>query len=158
LEALGPIIKTIHESKQQEAFLRTVSGLIEAKENEIEKICGDNYQVGSLPRLKCRSKLLTILKDFVSSVSTLLTVRSYTHNLKERITSLDDSVSSVGHSLAGKKKELLQSQKTAANLDEAIDTLQGCLRVLDLVNRVGDMIKEGRYWSALRVRRLSLWF
>ena len=38
------------------------------------------------------------------------------------------------------------------NLDEAIDTLQACLRVLDLVNRVGEMIKEERYWSALKVR------
>lgn len=87
----------------------------------------------------------------MSSVSTLLTVRSYTVNLRERVTLLDQSVSSVGRSLATKKKELLQSKRTAANLDESIDTLQGSLRILDLVKRVGDMIKEGRYWSALRV-------
>ncbi|KAG8898195.1 hypothetical protein FRB99_007605 [Tulasnella sp. 403] len=71
-------------------------------------------------------------------------------NLRERITTLDSSVSAVGTSFASKKKALLQSKKTAANLDEAIDTLQACLRVLDLVNRVGDMIKEERYWSALK--------
>ena len=38
------------------------------------------------------------------------------------------------------------------NLDEAIDGLQACLRVPDVVNRVGEMVKEGKYWSALRVR------
>jgi len=38
----------------------------------------------------------------------------------------------------------------AANLDEAVDALQACLRVLDVVNRVGQMIKEEKYWSALR--------
>ncbi|KDQ20586.1 hypothetical protein BOTBODRAFT_26590 [Botryobasidium botryosum FD-172 SS1] len=132
LEALGPIIKSIHETRQIDAYLRTLQGLIESKDSDIEKICGDNYQ------------------DFVSSVSTILTVRSYTVNLRDRITTLDGSVSAVGHGLAAKKKALLQSKQTANNLDEAIDTLQGCLRVLDLVNSVGDMIKDGKYWSALR--------
>lgn len=37
-------------------------------------------------------------------------------------------------------------------MDDAIETLQTCLRLLDLVHRVGEMIREGRYWGALRVR------
>ncbi|KAF8076584.1 rsec15 [Lyophyllum atratum] len=113
LEQLGPVIKQIHSNRQQEIFLRTVQGLIESKDAEIEKICGDNYQ------------------DFISSVSTLFTVKSYTDKMKENIQSLDTSVSQLGRGLA-------------------IDTLQACLRVLDVVNRVGEMIKEGKYWGALR--------
>ena len=136
LEQLGPIIKQIHTNRQQEAFLRTIQGLIESKDAEIERICGDNYQ------------------EFISSVSTLFSVKSYTSKLKEKITSLDTSVSQVGRGLVDKKRTLLQTKKTAANLDEAIDTLQACLRVLDVVNRVGEMINAGKYWSALRVRRL----
>ncbi|KAG5351295.1 hypothetical protein C0989_007034 [Termitomyces sp. Mn162] len=132
LEQLGPIIKQIHSNRQQEVFLRTVRGLIDFKDAEIEKICGDNYQ------------------DFISSVSTLFTVKSYTDKMKENIQSLDASVSQLGRGLVEKKRALLQSKKTAANLDEAIDTLQACLRVLDVVNRVGEMIQEGKYWGALR--------
>ncbi|KAF9268155.1 exocyst complex component, sec15 subunit [Marasmius fiardii PR-910] len=132
LEQLGPIIKQIHANKQQEAYLRTVQDLIQSKDAEIEKICGENYQ------------------DFIASVSTLFTVKSYTERMKENIASLDSSVSQLGRGLVEKKRNLLQSRKTAANLDEAIDTLQACLRVLDVVHRVGEMIKEGKYWSALR--------
>jgi hypothetical protein len=134
LEQLGPLIRQIHANKQQEVFLRTIQKLIESKDAEIEKICSDNYQ------------------DFISSVSTLFSIKSYTSKMKEKITTLDTSVSQVGRGLVDKKRALLQSKKTAANLDEAIDTLQACLRVLDVVNRVGEMIKEGKYWSALRVR------
>lgn len=133
LEQLGPLIKQIHDNRQQEVFLRTVRALIDSKDAEIEKICGDNYQ------------------DFISSVSTLFTVKSYTDKMKENIQSLDTSVSQLGRDLVEKKRALLQSKKTAANVDEAIDTLQACLRVLDVVNRVGDMIQEGKYWGALRV-------
>ena len=134
LEQLGPIIKQIHANRQQEAYLRTLQSLIDSKDTEIESICGDNYQ------------------EFISSVSTLFSIKSYTTNLREKITTLDQSVSQVGKSLVEKKKALLQTKKTAANLDEAIDGLQACLRILDVVNRVGEMVKEGKYWSALRVR------
>src|SRR5882762_11495772 len=134
LEQLGPIIKLIHQNRQQDAYLRTLQALINSKDTEIEKICGENYQ------------------DFISSVSTLFTVKSYTNNLRDRITTLDASVSQIGRGLVEKKRALLQSKKTAANLDEAIDNLQACLRVLDVVDRVGEMVKEGKHWSALRVR------
>lgn len=137
LEQLGPIIKQIHTNRQQDAYLRTVQSLIDSKDAEIEKICSDNYN------------------DFISSVSTLFSVKSYTNNMKENILSLDASVAQLGGSLVEKKRALLQSKKTAANLDEAIDTLQACLRVLDVVDRVGEMIREGKYWSALRVCLLS---
>ena len=135
LEQLGPIIKQIHTNRQQDAYLRTIQGLIDSKDTDIEKICSDNYQ------------------DFISSVSTLFTVKSYTDKMKENISSLDNSVAQLGGNLVEKKRALLQSKKTAANLDEGIDTLQACLRVLDVVNRVGEMIREGKYWSALRVCR-----
>lgn len=133
LEQLGPIIKQIHTNNQQDTYLRTVRALIDSKDAEIEKICSENYQ------------------DFISSVSTLFTVKSYTEKMKENISSLDASVTQLGGGLVEKKRTLLQSKKTAANLDEAIDIFQACLRVLDVVDRVGEMIRQGKYWSALRV-------
>ncbi|KAF8323410.1 exocyst complex component, sec15 subunit [Clavulina sp. PMI_390] len=132
LETLGPIIKNISESRQLPAYLSTINGLIDSKDEEIQKICRENYI------------------DFVASVSTLLKVRSHTVDLRKRVEVLDTSVASAGKGLASKKKELLQNRKTAANLDSGIDTLQSCLRILDVIKRVRDMIKEGRYWSALR--------
>ena len=134
LEQLGPIIKQIHANRQQEVYLKTLQGLIESKDAEIERICGENY------------------RDFISSVSTLFSIKSHTTVLSNKISALDSGVSQVGHDLVEKKRALLQCKKTAANLDEAIDTLQACLRALDVVYRVGEMVKERKYWSALRVR------
>jgi hypothetical protein len=136
LEQLGPIIKQIHANRQQEVYLRNLQALIETKDAEIETICTGNYQ------------------EFISSVSTLFTIKSYTTTLREKITTLDENVAHLGKGLVEKKRTQLQSKKTAANLDEAIDTLQACLKLLDVVDRIGDMIKEGRFWSALRVSRL----
>lgn len=133
LEQLGPIIKQIHANRQQEVYLRNLQALIEAKDAEIEGICTENYQ------------------EFISSISTLFTIKSYTTNLREKIATLDENVGQLGKGLVEKKRTLLQSKKTASNLDEAIDTFQACLKLLDVVDSIGGMIKEGRFWSALRV-------
>lgn len=133
VEQIGPLIKNIHAARQQDIYLKTLQKLVESKETEIQQICSDNYQ------------------DFVSSVSTMLNVRSSTANLRDRITSLDESVNQAGRALAEKKKTLLKAKKTAVNLDEAIETLQACLRLLDLINRIGELIQQEKYYSALRV-------
>jgi hypothetical protein len=44
----------------------------------------------------------------------------------------------------------------ARNVDEAIETLQSCLRLLDGVNKVGDLIKQGHYFAGLRVSFLEM--
>ena len=92
----------------------------------------------------------------VHKIRHLFTVKSYTNNLRDKITTLDASVSQVGRGLVEKKRALLQAKKTSANLDEAIDNLQAGLRVLDVVNRIGEMMQEGKYWSALRVNTLAI--
>lgn len=85
--------------------------------------------------------------------------------MRKRIGELDGQMGDVGRALGEKvglvptgfthtdvqKRTLLEQKKVARNMDDAIETLQTCLRLLDLVHRVGDMIREGKYWGALRV-------
>lgn len=49
------------------------------------------------------------------------------------------------------RKELLDAKKVAQNLDETIETLQACLRVLDLNNKVAALIEDRQYFAALKV-------
>jgi hypothetical protein len=83
-------------------------------------------------------------------------------HLRKRIGELDGQMGDVGRALGEKvsceptlsdmqKRALLHQRKIARNMDDAIETLQTCLRVLDLVSRVGDMIRDEKYWGALRV-------
>ncbi|WVR07118.1 hypothetical protein IAU60_004159 [Kwoniella sp. DSM 27419] len=132
LEALAPLIKSIQDTDSEQLYLRSLDKFVEEKEREIEKICEGNYE------------------DFVSSVSTLLTIRQGTGHLRRRIGELDGQMGDVGRALGEKKRALLEQKKVARNMDDAIETLQTCLRLLDLVHRVGEMIREGKYWGALR--------
>ncbi|KAK4689058.1 exocyst complex component 6, partial [Tremellales sp. Uapishka_1] len=147
-EAFAPLIKSIQDTDSEQLYLRSLDRFVEEKEKEIEKICEGNYE------------------DFVSSVDTLLTIKQGTGHLRRRIGELDGQMGDVGRALGEKvwtfsalrsladtlyqKRALLEQKKVARNMDDAIETLQTCLRLLDLVHRVGEMIREGKYWGALR--------
>ncbi|GAK67112.1 Rsec15 [Moesziomyces antarcticus] len=132
LEQLGPIIKSLDEARQQDAFLRHLKNFVREKDSEIEAVCDANHS------------------EFVAAVDKLLKVRSGTVTLKHRIGELNEDVQAGGTSLGNKKRQLLETQRTAANVNEAIGSLHTCLRVLDLANRVDGLIGEKKYFAALR--------
>lgn len=132
LEQLGPIIKSLDEARQQDAFLRHLRNFVREKDSEIEAVCDANHS------------------EFVAAVDKLLKVRSGTVTLKHRIGELNEDVQAGGSSLGHKKKQLLETQRTSANVGDAIEALQTCLRVLDMANRVDGLIQEKKYFAALR--------
>ncbi|GAA5827165.1 hypothetical protein JCM11251_001148 [Rhodosporidiobolus azoricus] len=132
IDQLGPILLNIHRSRQQDAYLKALKAFVADKEKEIEAVCARNYQ------------------DFVGSVSALLRVRQGTVSLKHRVVELNDEVQKSGGGVAEKKKALLASRLVGQNIDEAIDTLQACLRVLDAASKVQSLISNAKYYAALR--------
>lgn len=104
LEALAPLITSIQESDSEQLYLRSLDKFVEEKENEIEKICQANYEVSTRfdGRTTVKSRESADEQDFVSSVSTLLTVRQGTGHLRRRIGELDGQMGDVGRALGEK--------------------------------------------------------
>ncbi|BEI79982.1 hypothetical protein CcaverHIS002_0105110 [Cutaneotrichosporon cavernicola] len=109
--------QTIQDTDSEQLYLGSLDRFVGEKEKEIEKICENNYE------------------DFVSSVLALSSVRQGTGQLRKRIGELDVQMGDVGRGL-GEKRTLLEQKKVARNMDDAIETLQTCLRLLDLVHRM----------------------
>jgi uncharacterized protein YoxC len=176
LEHLALIIRNIHASRQQDAYLRQLGAYIKDKEGEIEEVCKTNYQV-RLSLLGCVYAGVHCSgidpfssKDFVTSTDKLLKVRKGTASLRHRVVELNEDIQSKGGQVAARvrdlspgiytmlkfgwriqKKELHEWRRVSNNIDEAIDTLQACLRVLDLSSKVAQLISDKKYYSALRV-------
>ncbi|KAH9449038.1 hypothetical protein MJO28_010169 [Puccinia striiformis f. sp. tritici] len=132
LDQLAAIIRNIHLSKQQDAFLKHLNKFIIQKESEIEAVSRGHYQ------------------DFLGSVDKLLSVRQGTISLKSHVVSLDGSLQSSGNSLATVRSSLLDTKKVASNIQETIETLQSCLKVLDLSKKFNQQIGERKFYSALK--------
>ncbi len=132
LEQLGPIIKSLDEAGQQDAFLRYLEDFVQEKDREIEKICNENHL------------------EFVSSMEKLTKVRQSTVALRHRITELNEDIQAGGQSLGARKKQLLETRRTMNNVDDATEVLEASLKVLKIANGIEGLIEGRRFYSALR--------
>lgn len=132
-DPVAPVLRAISSSRQRDAFVNTLSGYIAQKDAEIERVCTDNHS------------------EFLASTEKLLRVRKGTVNLKHTLATLNSEIQGKGAVLSDAKKELLESNRVASNIDESVQTLQDCLRVLDLANKINRLITvDKNYYAALR--------
>eukprot|EP00842_Homolaphlyctis_polyrhiza_P005162 jgi/Hompol1/5647/HPOL_002014-RA len=127
------IIKQIFQTGREDAFGEQLSIYCSRKEHEIEKMCNLHYQ------------------EFVQSVDQLLKVRAGTATLRDKIRSMNDDLQSSGQKMIEKKAELIENRRILLNVETALETMQSCLFVLDIANRVGVQVSNRKYYSALRM-------
>jgi hypothetical protein len=162
----------LQDDGTEQVYLRCLDRFVQEKEKEIEEICGENYEVYRNVRIislhSSRIGTMTGLcifgDDITLSTSRYGTLAStdrrarWADGRRRKSSNRQGTFSEAWDVLAQRlnpstlqKRALLKQRKMAQNIDEAIETLQICLRVLDLVNRVREMIVEGKYFAALRV-------
>lgn len=103
-----------------------------SKERDIERICHENHS------------------EFVSSVDKLLHVRKGTGDLKRQILDLNKEVQLSGVELAESKKDLIEARAVSRNISEAVETLEGCLKVLNMTNKIREYVDDKNFYAALR--------
>ena len=92
-------------------------------------------------------------RPFHFSASTLSSIKSHTTVLSDKISSIR---ASLRPAMASSRRNL-RCKKIAANLDETIETLRACLRVPDVVHRVGEMVRERKYLNCTPVGATNAW-
>jgi hypothetical protein len=103
LEQLALIIRNIHASRQQDAYLRHLDAYIKDKEAEIEEVCKTNYQVSrSATDSVCRPAANSLAQDFAASTDKLLRVRKNTASLRHRVVELNEDIQSKGGQVASR--------------------------------------------------------
>jgi hypothetical protein len=132
-DPVAPVLRAISSSRQRDAFVSTLSSYVAQKDAEIERVCRDSYS------------------DFLASTEKLLRVRKGTVNLKHTLSTMNSEIQAKGAVLTDAKKDLLETNRVASNIDESVQTLQDCLRVLDLANKINRLITvDQNYYAALR--------
>lgn len=132
-DPVAPVLRAISTSQQRDAFTQSLSKYIAQKDSEIERVCRDNYT------------------DFLASTEKLLKARKGTVSLRSTLTALNNEIQSKGAVVADAKRDLLENNRVANNIDETVQTLQACLKVLDLANKINRLISvDKNYYAALR--------
>lgn len=132
IEQLAPLIRNACIDNNDEALLQELEAFAITKERDIEQMCNENHA------------------EFVDSVDRLLKVRKGTIDLKSKITSLNMEVQDSGSTLVDAKKELIESRAISRNITEAVETLDSCLKILNVTNKIRDYVDDKNFYAALR--------
>ncbi|RCH83819.1 hypothetical protein CU098_000044, partial [Rhizopus stolonifer] len=114
---------------KQTVFLDALDALIRKKDGEIERMCNSHYQ------------------EFVHAVDQLLKVRQGSIELRRKLAEVNQALQSRGTRWAEK---LTNARKVQQNVEDAIESLQSCLVVLESANKVNDQLEHKRYYAALK--------
>lgn len=132
LEQLAPLIRHACVNASEDVLVSELEAFSLAKEREIERICGENHA------------------DFVGSVDGLLQVRKGTVDLRRQMTELNEEVQDSGVELAEGKKSLIEARAISRNISEAVVTLENCLKILNMTNRIREYVEGKNFYAALR--------
>ncbi|KAI8825282.1 exocyst complex subunit Sec15-like-domain-containing protein [Fimicolochytrium jonesii] len=132
-DQIAYIIKQIFQAGKEGSFTDQLAVFIGKKEAEIEKMCTFHYQ------------------EFVQSVDQLLKVRQGASTWKDKILDLNDQIQSSGRKMVSKKREIIENRQTLLNIELAVESLQSCLFVLDMANKVNTSVETHKYYTALKM-------
>ncbi|KAI8922248.1 exocyst complex subunit Sec15-like-domain-containing protein [Powellomyces hirtus] len=132
-DQIAYIIKQILQTGKEDLFADQLTVFIGKKEAEIEKMCAFHYQ------------------EFVQSVDQLLKVRQGTVTLKDKILDLNDQMQASGSKIASKKRDIIENRHTLLNIELGVESLQACLFVLDMANKVNANVENRKYYTALKM-------
>ncbi|KAK9479476.1 exocyst complex subunit Sec15-like-domain-containing protein [Lipomyces japonicus] len=132
LEQLAPVLEDAVNVDQVDVLLDKLTAITDQKELEVQKLCNDNQQ------------------EYTKAVQQLAQVKSHSEQLRTKVYDINQDIQQTGNSLVAKNKMLLDSQGAKKSIDEATVALHKCLKVLNMTNRIYEMIEQKKYFLALK--------
>lgn len=132
LDQLAPIIKDALASHHAEELTSGLDNITRTKDQEIEALCNGDQN------------------EYMASVQQLDQVTAEAEGLKSMILDLNMQMQISGKGLIEKRKRLLEAKTVRTNVDSAIEAVTACLQVLDITNKVYELIRDRRRFAALK--------
>lgn len=86
----------------------------------------------------------------MASIEQLDRVTAEAEGLKSMVLDLNSQMQKSGQILIDRRKKFLEAKTVRLNVDNAIEAVTACLQVLDVTNKVYELIRERRRFAALK--------
>ncbi|ODQ80846.1 hypothetical protein BABINDRAFT_161049 [Babjeviella inositovora NRRL Y-12698] len=132
LENLAPLVKDSLATNSLNSLLTKLEGIATQKDAELEQLTQDSTE------------------DILAAIEGISLVKANSDTIKDQILEVSSNLERTGYELVARKKSLVQCKAVRARIQETTATLNACLYVLELTNKVLELIRERRYYNALR--------
>ncbi len=133
LEQLAPIVKESLRTNGLALLIHTLNDIVSAKDDELSQV------------------LLASTRDINSCIASIDDIQGDLTRLNHHLLQISSHLTKLVHELLAKKKVLIRSKEVLARIEETSNVLNLCLLVLEITNKTHELIKQKRYFSALKL-------
>ncbi|XP_057790407.1 exocyst complex component SEC15B [Salvia miltiorrhiza] len=131
-EDLGSFVRKVFASGKPETLLLHLKRFSKSKESEIEDVCRAHYQ------------------DFITAVDDLRSLLSDVDSLKSSLSNSNSQLQNVAVPLLTSLDSYVEARNKCANITLAINSLNTCVRLMELCSRANSHLAENNFYLALR--------
>lgn len=133
LESLAPIIKDSLKANGLAQLISKLNNIVKDKDEELNDLS------------------LNSTTDINSCISSIDNIHEDSAMLNQSLLHVSKSLNKSVHELIGKKKSLIKFKEVSSKIGETNTVLNLCLQVLEITNKSHDLIKQHKYFSALKL-------
>lgn len=133
LESLAPIVKDALKSNGLSDLIVKLNDIVKNKDEELADLSLSSAQD------------INLCIDSIDKIN--IDSSDLNRSLQQVSTFLNKSV----YELVSKKKNLLKSKELSSKINETTVVLNLCIQVLEITNRIHELIKQNKYFSALKL-------
>ncbi|XP_042474939.1 exocyst complex component SEC15B-like [Macadamia integrifolia] len=131
-EDLVPFVRKAFASGKPETLLHNLRHFGRSKESEIEEVCKAHYQ------------------DFIMAVDDLRSLLSDVDSLKSSLSHSNELLQSVAGPLISSLDSFVEAQNVSRNVSLALDSVQICIRLMELCSRANFHLSSNNFYMALK--------
>ncbi|KAH6823563.1 exocyst complex component sec15B [Perilla frutescens var. hirtella] len=131
-EDLGSFVRKAFASGKPETLLHHLKRFSKSKESEIEDVCRAHYQ------------------DFITAVDDLRSLLSDVDSLKSSLSISNSKLQNVAVPLLTSLDSYVEARNKCSNLTHAINSLNTCVRLMELCSRANSHLGENNFYMALK--------
>ncbi|XP_043722354.1 exocyst complex component SEC15B-like [Telopea speciosissima] len=131
-EDLVPFVRKAFASGKPETLLHHLRHFGRSKESEIEEVCKAHYQ------------------DFIMAVDDLRSLLSDVDSLKSSLSHSNELLQSVAGPLLASLDAFVVAQNVSRNVSLALDSVQICVRLMELCSRANFHLSANNFYMALK--------
>lgn len=133
LESLAPIIKDAIKVNGLAELITKLNDIVKDKDEELNDIS------------------LSSTKDINSCIESIDKVHEESADLNRSLLGVSAVLNKSVYELLARKKNLIKTKEVASKINETSVVLNLCVQVLEITNKIHELIKQHRYFSALKL-------
>lgn len=133
LESLAPIVKDALKTNGLSQLIVSLNDIVKQKDEDLTDLS------------------LSSTQDINSCIDSIDKIHINSSELNKSLQLVSLFLNKSVYELVSRKKNLLKSKELTSKINETTVVLNLCIQVLEITNRIHELIKQNRYFSALKL-------